>query len=151
MIGTYWFIKNKGSLRNTNFLPMYTNLYRTFIQAVIKFTLNNSCLRLSFPYKFLVYTEDPNRRYWCSLLKSYLPFCWVFFSNVTSSFWTCPLTPLHFAIADVFHSCLAHISLHMICFFHFLAMLFILVHCEQNRKDCVTATVLSNEFDLHWK
>ena len=38
IIGTYWFIKYKGSLRHTNFLPMYTNWYRTFLQALIKFT-----------------------------------------------------------------------------------------------------------------
>ena len=25
IFGTYWFIKYKGSLRNTNFLPLYTN------------------------------------------------------------------------------------------------------------------------------
>ena len=35
---------------------MYTNWYRTFLQALIKFTQHNSCLRLSFPYKFLVTT-----------------------------------------------------------------------------------------------
>ena len=36
--GTYWFVKYKGSLRNTNFLLMYTNWYRTFLQALIKLT-----------------------------------------------------------------------------------------------------------------
>ena len=53
IIGTYWFIKYKGSLRNINFLPIYTNWYRTFLKALIKFTYYNSCLRPSFPYKFL--------------------------------------------------------------------------------------------------
>ena len=32
---------------------MYTNWYRTFLQALIKFTKYNSCCHLSFPYKFL--------------------------------------------------------------------------------------------------
>ena len=37
IFGTYWFIKYKGFLRNTNILPMYQQIYRTFLQALIKF------------------------------------------------------------------------------------------------------------------
>ena len=44
---------------------MYTNLYRTLLQALIKVTQYNSCLRLSFPFRFLV----PTNPYLESLVK----------------------------------------------------------------------------------
>ena len=41
---------------------MYTDWYRTFLQALIKFTYYNSCLRLSFLYKFLVSSMSSSDR-----------------------------------------------------------------------------------------
>ena len=65
---------------------MYTNFYRTLLQALIKLTQHKSCLRLSFPSWSLVHTylpneymhkESPKGLFSCSFFQQTLHLVWL--------------------------------------------------------------------------
>ena len=80
IFGTYWFIKYKGSLRNTNFLPLYTKGHSrskafcicllifdfrevglsgdAILKAKFFFEIQKKCIKLLLQYEIRKYVID---------------------------------------------------------------------------------------------